>query len=296
MQNLKTIRAGVLDIAYRDIGGGAAAPMILLHGFPYDIHSFDVVAQRLAASGHRVIIPFLRGYGGTGFVAADTPRSGEQAALAADLLTLMDALSLPEAVLGGYDWGGRAACIVAALWPDRVRGLVTCGSGYNIQNIPASIHPAEPEEECRLWYQYYLHSERGREGLAANRAGLARLLWKQWSPSWNFDDATFLRTARSFDNPDYVDVVVHSYRHRFGLVAGDPAYGDIERRLEAQPDIGVPAIILQGADDGVDPPKRADSTLDHFTALKARRILPGVGHNPPQEAPGLFAEAMLALA
>ena len=221
---MKRIVAGVLEIAYLEAGPSDGAPVILLHGFPYDVHAYDAVAELLAANGRRCIIPFLRGYGSTRFLAPTTPRSGQQAALGADLLALMDALAIPSAVLAGYDWGGRAACIVAALWPERARGLVSSGNGYNIQNIAKAPIPLAPEAEHRFWYQYYFHSERGRAGLTANRRALCRLLWRLWSPTWAFDDAMFARSAGAFDNPDFVDVVIHSYRHRFGGIAGDPTW------------------------------------------------------------------------
>lgn len=292
---MESVRAGVLDVAYRDVGPPEGPPAVLLHGFPYDIHAYDVVAERLAAAGVRCLIPYLRGYGPTRFLDPATPRSGEQAALGADLLAFLDALGLERAVLAGYDWGGRAACVVAALWPERARGLVSCGVGYNIQNIPAAGRPVAPETEHRLWYQYYLHGERGRAGLAANRDAFCRLLWKLWSPSWGFDAETFGQTARSFDNPDFVDVVVHSYRHRFGLVPGDPALGEIEAQLAAQPAIAVPSIVLLGADDGVGPPSATDTDACHFTGPYRREIVAGVGHNFPQEAPDAFADAVRAL-
>ncbi|SHF26743.1 Pimeloyl-ACP methyl ester carboxylesterase [Kaistia soli DSM 19436] len=293
---LKRIDAGVLEIGYFEAGPAKGMPTILLHGFPYDPHAYDAAAEQLAAAGLRVIVPYLRGYGPTRFRSPETPRSGEQAALGADLLALMDALDIPRALLGGYDWGGRAACIVAALWPERVAGLVSCGTGYNIQNIAEAWRPAPPSAEHRFWYQYYFHSERGRLGLSENRRELCRLIWQLWSPSWAFDGATFERSAVSFDNPDFVDVVVHSYRHRFGGVPGDPALLPIEARLAQQPQIEVPTIVLQGADDGVDPPETDDESAPYFSGCYARRIIPAVGHNLPQEAPAAFAEAVLALA
>lgn len=292
---MKRIVAGVLDIAYLETGPADGPPVILLHGFPYDIHAYAAASEILAAAGRRCIVPFLRGYGPTRFLDPATPRSGQQAALAADLLALMDGLAISSAVLAGYDWGGRAACIVAALWPERARGLVSSGSGYNIQNIPQAGNPAAPEDEHRFWYQYYFHSERGRAGLAQNRGDLCRLLWKLWSPTWAFDEEIFARTAASFDNPDFVDVVIHSYRHRFGGIPGDPTLDAIEKRLEAQPDIVVPSIVLQGADDGVDPPSEPDTDAAHFTKYE-KRTIPGVGHNIPQEAPEAFADTVLALA
>ncbi|MCB1742580.1 MAG: alpha/beta fold hydrolase, partial [Gammaproteobacteria bacterium] len=210
---LKHIQAGVLDVAYLELGDRAATPVLLLHGFPYDVHAYESVAPTLAQAGFRVIVPYLRGYGPTRFLRADTPRSGQQAVLAHDLLSLMDALGLERAALGGYDWGGRAACIVSALWPERVMGLVSC-NGYNLQNIPAASRPASPVDEHKYWYQYYFHGERGRAGLSLHRAELCELLWRLWSPNWDFDAQTFSRTAAAFDNPDFVDVVIHSYRHR----------------------------------------------------------------------------------
>ncbi|XEU63565.1 alpha/beta hydrolase [Tistrella mobilis] len=294
--DMKRIRAGQLEIAYLETGAADGPPVVLLHGFPYDVHAMTEAGQILAASGHRVIIPWLRGYGPTRFLDDATLRSGEQAALGADLLALLEALDLPPAVLAGYDWGGRAACIVAALWPERVRGLVSGGSGYNIQNIAAASAPATPEAEHRWWYQYYFHGERGRAGLTRNRRDLCRLLWKLWSPDWDFDDATFARTAAAFDNPDFVEVVLHSYRHRYALVAGDPAHAAIEQRLAAQPPITVPAIVLQGGSDGVDPPEGRDGDRRQFQGPWSYEVLPGIGHNIPQEAPAAFARAVAELA
>jgi pimeloyl-ACP methyl ester carboxylesterase len=252
------------------------------------------VAARLAQADHRVIVPYLRGYGPTRFLSAATPRSGQQAALGLDLLQLMDALAIPSALLAGYDWGGRAACIVAALWPERARGLVTA-TGYNVQNIAASVRPADPEQELRFWYQYYFHTERGRAGLTANRRPLCKLIWRLWSPTWRFDEATFERSAISFDNPDFVDVVIQSYRHRYGYAAGDPAMAEVERRLAAQPIIEVPTINLHGGDDGVDPPSASDARARFFAGPYERRLVPGAGHNVPQEAPAAFAQALLDL-
>lgn len=292
---MKSVSAGVLEIAYTDTGPADGIPAVLLHGFPYDAHAYDEVADRLAAAGVRSIVPSLRGYGATRFTAPATMRSGEQAALGADLLALMDALGLERAILGGYDWGGRAACIVSALWPERSLGLVSCGAGYNIQNIAAAGNPVPPEEEARYWYQYYFHSERGRRALEENRRGVCRFIWQLWSPSWAFDDATFDRSAASFDNPDFVEIVIHSYRHRFGGIPGDPAYAGIEARLAAQPMITVPAIVLLGADDGVDPPGEADHDAPHFSGPYDRRLVAGAGHNLPQEAPAAFATAVLDL-
>jgi pimeloyl-ACP methyl ester carboxylesterase len=287
------VRTSVLDVAYEH-SPVDALPVLLLHGFPYDPRGFDEVVTIVNAAGFRTIVPYLRGYGGTRFLSADTPRSGEQAALGQDLLELLDALELRKAVLAGYDWGGRAACVVSALWPERAAGLVSC-TGYNIQDIPNSYKPADPEQETRLWYQYYFHTERGRNGLTQKRRELCRLLWKMWSPTWAFDGATFERTAASFDNEDFVDVVIHSYRHRFGSVAGDPRYASIEARLAVQPKIDVPTIDLHGADDGVIPHRASQAHGRHFAANYERRVLPGVGHNVPQESPQAFADAVLQL-
>ena len=288
------IKTPVLDIAYRESGPADGPVVILLHGFPYSADCYSEVTPLIAAQGNRVIVPDLRGYGGTRFLSDATLRSGEQAALGKDLLDLMDALKIERAVLGGYDWGGRAACVVSVLWPARVRGLVT-GNGYNIQNIAASATPTDPEQEFRLWYQYYFHLERGHNGLAENRAAFCKLLWKLWSPTWAFDDATYARSATAFDNDDFVDVVIHSYRHRFGSVAGDPSYAEIEARLAAQPHVTVPAISLQGADDGVILAASSEGHAPNFNGPYERRLLAGVGHNPPQEAPRAFADAVLAL-
>lgn len=284
------IHAGVLAVGLRIAGPETGWPCVLLHGFPYDVHAYDEVVPLLVAKGARVFVPYLRGYGPTRFLSDQTPRSGEQAALGADLLALLDALRIEKAVLAGYDWGGRAAAIVAALWPDRVTALVS-GNGYNIQNIAAALEPATPEQESAFWYQYYLHSERGRRGLTQNRRALTELLWRQWSPTWVFDAATFERSAASFDNPDFVDVVIHSYRHRYGLVPGDPSLAAIEQQLARQPPIAVAAISVDGEVDGV-----IGSTAHHasnFTGPYAHRVFDGAGHNLPQERPQLWAEAVL---
>ncbi|MBX3655130.1 MAG: alpha/beta hydrolase [Ramlibacter sp.] len=294
MQPLHHITAGPLSIAYAESGPVNGPPVFLMHGFPYDIHTYEEVMPRLAAAGCRVIVPYLRGFGPTRFLSEATPRSGEQAALGADLLALMDALAIPRAVLAGYDWGGRAACVVAALWPERCAGLVSLNS-YNIQDIARAMEPDTPANEHSLWYQYYFHSERGRAGLARNRRSLVKLLWRLWSPTWAFDDATFERSAPAFDNPDFVDVVIQSYRHRFGLVPGDPALAGIEARLAAQPVISVPCITFDGADDGVRPPADARAHAHRFSGPRSHRIVPGAGHNLPQEAPQVFAEAVLEL-
>ena len=267
---------------------------MLLHGFPYDIHSYVDVAPLLAAQGCRVIVPYLRGYGPTRFRDPATPRSGEQASIGADLIALMDAMSIHRAVFAGYDWGGRAACIGAALWPERCIGLVSV-NGYLIQDIAKAMIPAKPEREVPLWYQYYFQLERGRAGLAANRRGVARILWQQWSPNWRFDDPCFERTALAHDNPDYVDVVIHSYRHRFGLAEGDPRYADIQRRLAALPAIAVPAITLDGDGDGVAPSTDGTAQAAKFSGPRIHRVIPRAGHNLPQEEPEAFAAAVMEL-
>ncbi len=290
---MRFVETATLRIAYEEAGPPDGSPVVLLHGFPYDVRAYDAVAPALVQAGCRVVVPYLRGFGPTR-LSDETPRSGEQAALGADLLALLDALALGPAVLAGYDWGGRAACVVAALWPERARGLVSVG-GYNIQDIAASAKPLAPEQEHRLWYQYYLHAERGRAGLAADRRAFCRLLWRLWSPGWAWDDETFERSAAAFDNPDFVDVAVHSYRHRFGLVPGDPALAEVEQRLARQPAIAVPTVVLHGDNDGVAPAAQSESHARHFTGPYTRQVVPGAGHNLPQEAPGSFALAVLGL-
>ncbi len=292
---MRHTRTEFLSIAYEEAGPSDGPPTILLHGFPYDIHAYDAAAAALAGLGWRVITPYLRGYGPTRFLSADTMRSGQQASLGLDLLAFMDALGLQRAVLAGYDWGGRAACVVAALQPERVCGLVSCG-GYNIQDIASAATPHPPEAEYQLWYQYYFHGERGRAGLTQDRRAVCRLLWRLWSPGWAFDDATFERSAAAFDNPDFVDVVLHSYRHRFALVPGDPAADAWERLLATQPPITVPSIVLHGADDGVSPPSSSEQHGRYFTSVYERRIIAGAGHNLPQEVPGAVVAAIQDLA
>jgi len=291
---LKRSRTRTLDIAFEDSGPGDGIPVVLLHGFPYDPRAYDAGVASLVGAGCRAIVPYLRGFGPTRFLAADAPRTGQQAALGQDLLDLLDAIGLRQAILVGYDWGGRAACIVAALWPERVRGLVSIG-GYNIQDIAGSVAPQPPEQEYRYWYQHYFQTERGRAGLQAHRRDFCRLLWRLWSPHWRFDDATYDRTAASFDNPDFVEVVIHSYRHRFGSAPGDPALEAIEQRLAAQPRIRVPTIALHGGGDGVTPPEGSVDHARFFTGLFERRLIPMAGHNLPQEMPGPVIEAVLAL-
>lgn len=287
------VRAGVLDVAYERHGPSRGWPVVLLHGFPYDPRCYDEVARSLARVGADVVVPYLRGYGPTRFVDAATVRSGQQAALAHDLRELIDALGLDRPIVAGFDWGGRAACIVAALWPDRVGGLLTV-DGYNVQDLRTADDPAPPATEAALWYQFYLHGARGRRGLERYRAELARLLWRQWSPGWPFTDAQFAATAPSFDNPDFVDVVVHSYRHRYGIVDGDPAYEPTERLIADQPPIAVPTVVLDAERDGLGPPEPLAEHQRHFRQLVGH-ILVDTGHNPPQEDPGAFTAALLRL-
>ena len=287
-------QTSMLDIAYEAHGPADGEPVILLHGFPYDPRAYDAIVPVLAGRGCRVLVPYLRGYGPTRFINAQVMRSGQQAALAKDLLEFMDTLGIAQATLAGYDWGGRAACIVAALWPQRVRGLVT-GDGYNIQNIAKSLKPRAPVTEHRLWYQYYFHTQRGVDGLTANRRELCQLLWALWSPSWAEGPDLYGQTAPSFDNPDFVEVVIHSYRHRFMYAPGDPALEAIEQALAMQPAISVPSISLCGADDGVGPPPEEDDDVEHFSGFYRRQVLPVVGHNIPQEAPQVTLSAIIEL-
>src|SRR5580700_8562724 len=272
LEPLRSVEAGVLNIAYYEEGPADGPAVVLLHGFPYDIHSYVDVAPLLAAKGCRVIVPYVRGYGPTRFLDSKTPRSGEQAAVGADLIALIDALGIKRAIFAGYDWGGRAACVGAALWPDRCAGLVTV-NGYLIQDIARAMVPAKPEREVAFWYQYYFPLERGRAGLAANRRGIARILWQQWSPNWGFDDACFERTVLAHDNPDYVDVVIHSYRHRFGLADGDPQYADLQHRLAALPVIAVLAITLDGDADGVVPATDGKAQAAKFSGRRVHRVI-----------------------
>ena len=294
MYPIKQIRAGVLDVGYYEAGPETAPVALLLHGFPYDIHSYAEVAPLLAARGCRVIAPFLRGHGTTRFLDDACPRSGQQASLGADVIALLDALDIRRAVLAGYDWGGRAACVVAALWPERCTGLVSV-NGYLIQDIAKAEHPLSPKVEAGLWYQFYFQTERGISGLRANRRELARTLWERNSPSWHFDDATFERSAAAFDNPDYVDVVIHSYRHRLGLAPGYLPYEALERQLAGQPTIAVPTITLDGAADGVVPATDGQAMATRFSGEREHRIVANAGHNLPQEDPTAFAAAVWQL-
>jgi pimeloyl-ACP methyl ester carboxylesterase len=292
---LRTVDAGVLRVAYVDAGDPAADPIVLLHGYPYDIHSYAEVVPPLVDAGYRVLVPYLRGHGPTRFLRDDTARSGQQAALGADLLAFIDALGLELPVVAGYDWGGRAACIVAALWPDRVSGLVSV-NGYLVQDIAASRTPLRADLEAGFWYFWYFSTERGREGLTRHRAEIADVIWRRNSPEWRYTESELARTARSFANPDYVDVVVHSYRHRLGLAPGAAEYEELERRLAALPPITVPAVTLDGLSDGNFPATDGSATARFFTGPRRHRQVPHAGHNLPAEAPRAFAEAIIEVA
>jgi pimeloyl-ACP methyl ester carboxylesterase len=289
------IETPTLAIAYEESGNRAGFPVILLHGFPDDVRAWDGVAPPLAKASYRVLVPYLRGYGPTRFRDAAAPRMAEQAAIGQDLIDFADALHIGRFGVAGYDWGGRAACIAAALHPDRVRAAVLIG-GYSIQNTIAPFAPADPKTERALWYQWYFNTERGRAGLAANRRGICRLLWETWSPDWHFSDETFNRTALSFDNPDFVDVVIHSYRHRNGNAPGEPRFLAVERQLAQRPKIQVPSIVLYGANDGV-ALKPPDLAVDRaaFTSLVARDVIAGAGHFVPREKPDAVSSAVLKL-
>jgi pimeloyl-ACP methyl ester carboxylesterase len=289
-----TVRTPTLEIGYEEWGDAAGAPVVLLHGFPDDAHAWDGVAPPLAARGYRVLAPYLRGYGPTRFLDAGAPRMAQQAAIGQDLLDFMDTLAIERAGLAGYDWGGRAACIAAILAPARVRALVTIG-GYNVQNTVAPPRPASAEEERAAWYQWYFNTERGRLGLETNRREICRLLWRDWSPGWRFDDATFEQAAAAFDNPDFVPVVIHSYRHRHRHAPGDPRFDAIEGRLAERPRIEVPSVILHGADDAVDFPSRTERHPAMFPDGTERHVIPDAGHFLPREQPGAVVDALLPL-
>jgi pimeloyl-ACP methyl ester carboxylesterase len=289
---LKRIDAGVLNIGYAEAGPPNGSPVILLHGWPYDIHDYIEVAPILAAQGYRVIVPHLRGHGSTSFLDAAKPRSGQQAAIGVDVIALMDALKIPTAVLAGYDWGGRAACVAAALWPERCTGLVSVND-YLTQDIAHAGAPLPATFEWGIWTQFYFATERGRAGLAANRTDIARLLWTNESPTWRFDDATFQRSAASFDNPDYVDVVIHSYRHRLGLAAGDPQYAEVEAKLAALPVITVPTVTLDGEANSIIPATDGWSSAAKFSGRRIHHRVPNAGHALPQQAPKVFADAVI---
>src|SRR5215510_11785028 len=276
-----SVRTPMLEIGYEAHGPARGLPIVLLHGFPDDVRAFDGVAPALASAGYRVLIPYLRGYGPTRFLDAATPRMAQQAAIGQDLLDFLDALGASTAAVAGYDWGGRAACIAAILAPERIRALVTIG-GYNVQNTLAPPRPGSPAQERAFWYQWYFNTERGRAGLDRNRRELCRLLWQEWSPSWRFDDATFERTAASFDNPDFVEIVIHSYRHRHGNAPGDPRFADIEQQLAKRPAITVPSAILHGGEDTVSPPQQSERHLPLFPRGTERRVVPRTGHFLPR--------------
>src|SRR3984885_10959128 len=296
LQPPRSIQTPVLNIAYEESGNSQGFPIVLLHGFPDDAHAFEHVAPPLAKAGYRVLVPYLRGYGPTRFRDAAAPRMAEQAAIGQDLIDFADALNLKQMALAGYDWGGRAAAIAAALHPERVRATVIIG-GYGTQNAFAPPQPAPPEGERELWYQWYFNTERGRAGLAANRRSLCKLLWQTWSPGWHFGDEEYNRTAPSFDNPDFVDVVIHSYRHRNGNAPGEERFQQVERQLAQRPKIAAPSILLYGATDPLARPSAqitpAERTI--FPSLVARRVIPGAGHFLPREKPETVSSALLEL-
>ena len=291
---VRTIDTSVLRIGFEDSGSPQGFPIVLLHGFPDDVRAWDGVVPPLVSGGYRVLVPYVRGHGATRIRDANAPRMAEQAAIGQDLIDFADALQLQRFAVAGYDWGNRAACIAAAMHPDRVRGAVLIG-GYTIQDTIGAPQPLAPERERALWYQWYFNTERGRLGLAANRRPLCRLLWELWSPTWRFTDETFNRTAPSFDNPDFVDVVIHSYRVRHGNAPSDPRFDEIERRLATRPPITVPTVVLHGGEDGVSLSRRHDDEQALFPAGTVRRVVPGVGHFMPREKPGEVADALLKL-
>jgi pimeloyl-ACP methyl ester carboxylesterase len=295
LPSARVIQTPVLSIALEESGDVQGFPIILLHGFPDDVRAWDGVAPPLASKGYRVIVPYLRGYGPTRFREPSAPRMAEQAAIGQDVIDLADALGLSRFAVAGYDWGGRAACVAAALHPERVRAAVLIG-GYSIQDTLAPPQPAAPERERALWYQWYFNTERGRAGLERNRRSICRLLWETWSPTWHFTDDVFERTAASFDNLDFVDVVIHSYRHRNLNAPGEPRFATVERQLAERPKITAPSIVLYGADDGLGPPP-TDTPAERapFTALVARQVVSGAGHFMPREKPGVVSSAMLEL-
>jgi pimeloyl-ACP methyl ester carboxylesterase len=292
----RTVETPVLSIGYEETGSPGGFPVILLHGFPDDVRAFDDVVPPLVKAGHRTLVPYLRGYGATRFRDPAAPRMAEQAAIGQDVIDFADALKLPRFAVAGYDWGGRAAAIAAALHPDRVRATVLIG-GYTVQNTVAPQPPAAPANEHRLWYQYYFNTERGRAGLDASRREICRYLWQVWSPGWKFSDETYNRTAPSFDNPDFVDVVIHSYRHRIMNAAGEPRFKEVEAKLAQRPKIAAPSITLYGADDGIARPPLESPPAERavFDKLVARRVVPGVGHFMPREKPEAVSSALLEL-
>jgi pimeloyl-ACP methyl ester carboxylesterase len=292
---LKQIDAGLLNVGYAEAGPTDGPAVILLHGWPYDIYSFVDVAPLLAAAGYRVIVPYVRGYGTTRFLSSDTPRNGQQSVVALDVIALMDALKIEKATIGGFDWGGRSADIVAALWPERCTALVSV-SGYLIGSQEAGKAPLPPKVELQWWYQYYFATERGRDGYDKYRHDFSKLIWQLASPKWNFDDATFDRTAASFDNPDHVAIVIHNYRWRLGLARGEAKYDDLEKRLAAAPVITVPTITLEGDANGAPHPEPGSYAKKFSGKYSHRTIKGGIGHNLPQEAPHAFAEAIVDVA
>jgi pimeloyl-ACP methyl ester carboxylesterase len=289
---VRQIAAGDLDCGYADLGPRRGRVALLLHGWPYDIHSFAEVAPLLVAAGYRVIIPYLRGYGTTQFRSADSPRNAQQAALAADMIALLDALGIHEAVVAGFDWGARTANILAALWPQRCRAMVSV-SGYLIGSQKANELPLAPEAELAWWYQFYFATERGRLGYDRNRVAFNRLIWQLASPKWDFSDAAYQRSAAAFANPDHVAIVIHNYRWRLGLAAGEPGYDQYEQRLAAAPAIAVPTITLEGDANGAPHPPAAAYSAKFTGRYLHRTIGGGVGHNLPQEAPRAFAQAII---
>lgn len=292
---LKQVDAGVLNVGYAEAGPPNGPPVILLHGWPYDIHAFVDVAPLLASAGHRVIVPYLRGYGSTRFLSSETFRNGQPTALALDIIALMDALKIERAVLAGFDWGARTADIIAALWPQRCKALVSV-SGYLIGSQEAGKAPLPPEAELQWWYQFYFATERGRAGYDKNRHDFAKLIWRLASPKWTFDDATFDRSAAAFENPDHVAIVIHNYRWRLGLAEGEAKYDEFERKLAQAPVITVPTITLEGDANGAPHPP-ASAYAKKFSGRYAHRVIGGgVGHNPPQEAPRAFADAVIEVA
>ena len=290
--SLKQLDAGVLNVGYAEAGSADGPPVILLHGWPYDIYSYVDVAPMLASAGYRVIVPYLRGYGTTRFLSSDTVRNGQQSVVAVDIVALMDALKIEKATIAGFDWGARTADIVAALWPERCKALVSV-SGYLIGNQEAGKMPLPPKAELQWWYQYYFATERGRAGYDKYRRDFSKLIWQLASPKWEFDDATFNRTAASFDNPDHVAVVIHNYRWRLGLAQGDPKHDDLEKRLAAGPVITVPTITLEGDANGAPHPEPSSYAKKFTGKYEHRLIKGGIGHNLPQEAPQAFAEAVV---
>ena len=287
---LKQIDAGLLNVGYAEAGPAKGAAAILLHGWPYDIHSYVDVAPLLASAGYRVIVPYLRGYGTTRFLSSQTIRNAQQSAIALDIIALMDALKIKKAIVAGFDWGSRTADIIAALWPERCKALVAV-SGYLITNLKANLQPLPPEAELGWWYQYYFSTERGRLGYSQNLRAFNKLIWKTASPKWEFDDATFNRSAASFDNPDHVSIVIHNYRWRLSLAKGEPRYDDLEQKLFEAPVITVPTITIASDFDGA----AADGApyAKKFSGKYSHRILKGIGHNVPQEAPEAFAKAVV---